>query len=43
MYEKNEGQMGMHHGMGKKSDWITKKMIWESSTTMPRRNIWRAN
>jgi len=33
MHEKNEGQMGMHYGMhhdmGKKSDWITKKMIWE--------------
>lgn len=21
--------MGMHHDMGKKGDWITKKMIWE--------------
>jgi hypothetical protein len=29
MHERNEGQMGMHHDMGKKSDWITKKMIWE--------------
>jgi hypothetical protein len=29
MYEKNEGPMGMHHVMGKKGDWITKKMIWE--------------
>jgi hypothetical protein len=33
MYEKNEGSMGMHYGMrhdmSKKSDWITKKMIWE--------------
>jgi AbrB family looped-hinge helix DNA binding protein len=29
MYEKNEGPMGMHHDMGKKGDWITKKMIWE--------------
>lgn len=33
MHEKNEGQMGMHYGMhhdmGRKSDWITKKMIWE--------------
>jgi hypothetical protein len=29
MYEKNEGPMGMHHNMGKKGDWITKKMIWE--------------
>jgi hypothetical protein len=29
MYEKYEGQMGMHHDMGKKGDWITKKMIWE--------------
>jgi len=33
MHEKNEGQMGMYHGMhhdmSKKSDWITKKMIWE--------------
>jgi hypothetical protein len=33
MHEKNEGSMGMHYGMhhdmGRKSDWITKKMIWE--------------
>jgi hypothetical protein len=29
MHEKYEGQMGMHHDMGKKGDWITKKMIWE--------------
>lgn len=33
MHEKNEGPMGMHYGMrhdmSKKSDWITKKMIWE--------------
>lgn len=33
MHEKNEGPMGMHYGMhhdmGRKSDWITKKMIWE--------------
>jgi hypothetical protein len=29
MYEKYEGQMGMHHDMGKKGNWITKKMIWE--------------
>jgi len=29
MYKKNEGPMGMHHDMGKKGDWITKKMIWE--------------
>ncbi|HEX7513964.1 MAG TPA: hypothetical protein VF393_00005 [archaeon] len=29
MHEKNETQMGMHHDMGKKGDWITKKMIWE--------------
>jgi len=33
MHEKNEGPMGMnygmHHDMSKKSDWITKKMIWE--------------
>lgn len=29
MHEKYEGQLGMHHDMGKKGDWITKKMIWE--------------
>jgi hypothetical protein len=29
MHEKYEGQMGMHHDMGKKGNWITKKMIWE--------------
>jgi hypothetical protein len=29
MDEKYEGQMGMHHDMGKKGNWITKKMIWE--------------
>ncbi|MGA7076868.1 MAG: hypothetical protein WBZ42_10085 [Halobacteriota archaeon] len=27
--KKNEGQMGMHHDMSKKSDWIMKKVIWE--------------
>ena len=29
MHDKIEGQMGMHHDMGGKSDWVTKKMIWE--------------
>lgn len=29
MWEKSEEQMGMHHNMGKKGDWIVKKMIWE--------------
>ena len=29
MHENNEGQMGMHYDMSKKSGWITKKMIWE--------------
>ncbi|MGZ4863764.1 MAG: hypothetical protein ACXV5H_01230 [Halobacteriota archaeon] len=29
MHEKYEGQMGMHHEMSKKGNWITKKMIWE--------------
>ena len=29
MNERSHEQMGMHHDMGKKGNWILKKMMWE--------------